>query len=219
MFRQSQCEGTENTLGIKKGEESVKLDFQTSDEVFSGPQNLIRAVRWNAYQSTDTDQVNARKLIGTKIDVYDLQERQKEILGNVLSPLPEVWSEYPERKLELAKQQIELKTMVHQLSAKRSVPEHFDRSESDYMIWEQQVRAFRTTYGLTDDLMGLLIGSRLRVSALACLRSKAEHISLTSGPAKQRDEEDKDGETRERRDRRKNRAAMFFTAAIATIEV
>ncbi|KAG7198870.1 hypothetical protein KM043_015696 [Ampulex compressa] len=85
------------------------------------------------------------------------------------------------------KEQIELMITMQQLSVNRRVPEQrvkpkptvqqrtpvnvsavakllrsFDGSESDYAIWEQQVRALKTTYVLTDGSAKLLIGSRVK---------------------------------------------------------
>ena len=54
----------------------------------------------------------------------------------------------------------------------------FDGSGYTYPTWEKQVRQLRTTFDLDDNTTKILIGTKLRGSAMQWLHSKSEHIEM-----------------------------------------
>ncbi|KAK9304218.1 hypothetical protein QLX08_004378 [Tetragonisca angustula] len=101
-----------------------------------------------------------------------------------------------ERELDLTRQQIELLREMQRLSVRDQEREivqrvspvdisaiaellsNFDGSANTFETWERRIIELRNTYKLSDDMVKLLIGSRLRGNALKWLHSRVEYVSM-----------------------------------------
>lgn len=57
---------------------------------------------------------------------------------------------------------------------------HFGGANDSWSVWERQVRLLATTYRLRDEMVKILIGSRLKGKAAEWFRSKPEHIEMSA---------------------------------------
>jgi hypothetical protein len=57
---------------------------------------------------------------------------------------------------------------------------HFDGASDSWEVWEKQVRLLATTYRLRDEMVKILICSRLKGKAAEWFRSKPEHLEKTT---------------------------------------
>jgi len=57
---------------------------------------------------------------------------------------------------------------------------YFDGENDSCEMWEKQVRLLMTTYELQDNLVKILIGSRLKGRAAEWFRSRPEYIEMST---------------------------------------